>query len=753
MRVLAITNMYPSAERPGWGSFVRSQVESLRNAGVDVDVLVIEGYRSKLEYLKAISRMRRMLRECRYDLIHAHYGLSGLVARFQFSIPIIVSFCGDDLYGHSDPKGRARLSSLPFAWIHRQLSRFVDASVVKSKAMNALLPRPNATVISNGVDMEMFRPLEKQACREELSLDPDRTYILFPYAPDRPRKNFSALKEAVDGLRAQSPERLIEILTIAGEPQHRIPLYMNAADVLVLPSFWEGSPNAVKEAMACNMKVVASDVGDVRERLDGVPGTAICGTDPTSIAAAISTALDDNRDGSRREAVAELDIGRVADQVIAVYSAVLRRARKDRGVLMIVENLPVPFDRRVWQEAKALTAAGWNVSVICPKRGKYTASRETIDGIDIYRHPLPEAQSAIGYPLEYGIAFFWQLFLATCIYMMRGYKVIHACNPPDLIFLVAAPFKLLGVKFIFDHHDLCPELAVSKFGPGRKHAVIQRALRILERATFRLADASIATNESYKSIAIRRGGMHPDRVHVVRSAPDLKLWRPMDPDPLLRTGAAHLVGYVGVMGPQEGLSNLLTSIEHIIHKLDRRDIRFILVGDGSELQALKSEARARRIDPWVEFTGRVSDQDLIRILSSCDVCVNPDLATPFNDLSSMNKIVEYMALGKPIVQVDLAEGRFTAGEAAIGAAPDDPVDFAEKIVALLADEGTIEKMALAARQRVADTLSWDRQVPHLLACYAQVASQENQTRRYTWNRRDRMSTKLSTTNALEDDHG
>nr|WP_246718864.1 glycosyltransferase [Microvirga terrestris] len=745
--------MYPSEKRPGWGSFVQSQVESLRKAGVDIDVLVINGYSSKLEYVKAIGRMRRMLRECRYDLIHAHYGLSGLVARFQFSVPVVVSFCGDDLYGHSDAKGRARLTSRPLAWIHRHLSYFVDASIVKSKAMNTLLPRPIAKVISNGVDMDMFRPLDKQACREELELDPERTYILFPYASNRPRKNFASLKEAVRRLHVNSPDRTIEILTIAGESQHRIPLYMNAADLLVLPSFWEGSPNAVKEAMACNMKIVASDTGDVRDRLDGVPGTAICGTDPESIAAAISAVLADNRDGSRREAVAELEIGKVADRVIEVYSSVLRRAKKDRGVLMIVENLPVPFDRRVWQEAKALTAAGWNVAIICPKRGKYTASRETIDEIEIYRHSLPEARSAIGYPFEYGIAFFWQLFLAARIYLTRGFRIIHACNPPDLIFLVAAPFKLLGVKFIFDHHDLCPELAVSKFGLGRKQAAIQRALRFLERATFRLADASIATNESYKSVAIRRGGMHPDRVHVVRSAPDLKLWQPAGLDPSLRAGGSHLVGYVGVMGPQEGLSNLLASIAYIVHKLGRRDIRFVLIGDGSELQALQSEAMTRRVDPWVEFTGRVSDHDLIRILSSCDICVNPDLATPFNDLSSMNKIVEYMALGKPIVQVDLAEGRFTAGEASVGAAPDDPIDFAEKIITLLADKEKMEQMGSAARERVADTLSWDRQVPQLLACYAQVASHKNETRRYTWSRQSKMPTELGPTNLLEDDHG
>lgn len=749
MRILAITNMYPSERRPGWGSFVRSQVESLRNAGVDVDLLVIEGYRSRWEYLRAIGRMRRMLRKNRYDLIHAHYGLSGLVARCQFSIPIVVSFCGDDLYGHADAMGNPRPASLPLAWLQRQLSRVVDASIVKSSAMNALLPRPVASVIPNGVDMEVFRPLDRSACRKELGLDPEGTYILFPYAPERERKNFAALSAAVDDLSEKHPERPLKILSISGRPQEQIPLYMNAADVMVLPSFWEGSPNAVKEALACNLKIVATDVGDVRERLDGVSGTALCDPTAESVAAGIATVLADERAPRGREAVAELEIGKVAEKIVGIYTQVLRCRQPTGRVLIIVENLPVPFDRRVWQEAKALRGAGWEVSVICPKRGRFSASREIIDGIEIYRHFLPEARSAAGYPIEYGLALFWQSVLAMRIYLTRGFDIIHACNPPDLIFLVAAPFRLLGARFIFDHHDLCPELAASKFGTGRKAAMARRILLLLERATFSLADASIATNESYRAIAIRRGGMAPERVHVVRSAPDLKHWEPVAPDPAVREGADFLVGYVGVMGSQEGLSNLLASAAHIVHAKGRRDIRFVLVGDGPELPHLREEAETLGIAPWVVFTGRVPDRDLIRILSSCDVCVNSDLATPFNDLSSMNKIVEYMALGKPIVQADLTEGRYTAQDASVCAAPDDPVDFAEKIVDLLADPELRERMGAFARRRATETLAWEHQIPRLLACYAQVMNLRSRGSGTVPARHD----ELGAAKAFGDDHG
>lgn len=718
MRILAVTNMYPSRSRPGWGSFVHSQIQSIRSAGVEVDVLEIEGYRSRWEYLRAIWRMRRMISQGSYDLIHAHYGLSGLVARCQFSLPVIVSFCGDDLYGHAGSDGRPRRTSLLLAWIHRQLSRFVDFSIVKSEAMNALLPRSEAAVIPNGVDLDLFRPMDRSSCRESLGLDPDRLYILFPYAPDRVRKNFSALREAVAQLNGEGlMSTPIEILTVAGEPQERIPVYMNAADVMVLPSFWEGSPNAVKEALACNLKVVATDVGDVRERLAGLPGAVICEPTAASIAMAIRSAVADERPIRSREAMLELSLDRVAERIIDIYRGLSRRRRR---ALIIVENLPVPFDRRVWQQAKALKESGLAISVICPKRGSYQKSHDIIDGIEVFRHPLPEARSAWGYPIEYGSALFWQFTLAARIYLTRGFDVIHACNPPDLIFLVAAPFKLLGVRFIFDHHDLCPELGETKFGTGRKAAAARKILHILERATFHLADASIATNNSYRNVAIQRGGMRPDRVYVVRSAPDQDKWQPVEVDQSLRSKARFLVGYVGVMGSQEGLSNLLAAVSEIVYGRGRRDIRFILIGDGPERTNLEREARSLGISEWVEFTGRVPDADLIRMLSSCDICVNADLATSFNDLSSMNKIVEYMALGKPIVQVDLTEGRFTAMDAALCAAADDPVDFAVKILELLNDKDRMRRMGAAGRRRLDEALAWKHQVPNLLACYSTV---------------------------------
>lgn len=389
-------------------------------------------------------------------------------------------------------------------------------------------------------------------------------------------------------------------------------------------------------------------------------------------------------------------------------------AGKDR-VLIIVENLPSPFDRRVWQEASTLRDAGHEVSIICPKGKGYEKSFEIIDGIHIYRHSLPlEADGAIGYALEYGVALFWEFVLAWKVFFTRGFDVIQACNPPDLIFLVAAVFKLFGKKFVFDHHDINPELYEAKFG---RRDVFYKLMLLCERLTFRMADVSIATNESYKKIAIERGGMPPDRVHVVRSGPKLDRLKIVPAVPELRKGRRFLVGYVGVMGKQEGIDLLLQSVEHIVYNLGRRDIHFGLVGGGTELDALTRYSEELKISDFVTFTGRVSDAELLNMLNTADVCVNPDVANEMNDKSTMNKIMEYMALAKPIVQFDLTEGRVSAQEASLYASKNDIEDFAVKIVELLDDPVARKRMGEFGLRRVQNELQWDFEVPKLLAAY------------------------------------
>ena len=389
-----------------------------------------------------------------------------------------------------------------------------------------------------------------------------------------------------------------------------------------------------------------------------------------------------------------------------------------KHILIIVENLPVPFDKRVWNEANALTRAGYKVSIISPVGKGSEKRREDIEGISIHRHPvLAEGNGVLGYLVEYVSALFWELTIAMRIHVSTGFDAIHACNPPDTIFLIGGLFKLLGKKFVFDHHDINPELFIAKFG---KKGLFYRLITFLEWMTFKTADISIATNESYKEIAVTRGGMDPRKVFVVRSGPDLEKFRPVLPQDQLKEGRRHLVGYVGVMGKQEGLNYLLDAVKIIVEERGRKDILFVIIGSGTEFDEIQRYASDIGVGPSVRFTGRIPDTELIAWLSTADVCVNPDVANEMNDKSTMNKIMEYMALGKPVVQFDLTEGRRSAQDASLYARKNDPADFARKIVQLLDDPARREAMGKYGKERVENCLAWEFSGRVLCEAYARL---------------------------------
>jgi glycosyltransferase involved in cell wall biosynthesis len=388
-------------------------------------------------------------------------------------------------------------------------------------------------------------------------------------------------------------------------------------------------------------------------------------------------------------------------------------AGRSIAVCIIVENLPVPFDRRVWQEACALRDAGYRVSIICPKGRGFERGRETLDGIEIYRHRIWEASGPAGYLIEYPWAICAEFFLALRIYASTRFRILHACNPPDTIFLVGLFFKLLGVRFLFDHHDLNPELYLAKF--ARKD-LLYRLVCLAERATFRTADISLATNESFREVALQRGHMPPDRSFVVRSCPDLKTLISCAPQPRLKEGKRYLVVYVGVMGPQDGVDLLLESIAHIVKKR-QRDTLFALIGGGSEFDRLKSVASQKGLDDVVKFAGPLWGDALAAYLSTAEVGVSPDPLNPMNDKSTMNKILEYMAYGIPVVLYDLTEGRRSAGDAALYARPNDPADFAAQVMQLLDSESLRRELGARGRRRIEETLNWGREKTALLEAY------------------------------------
>jgi glycosyltransferase involved in cell wall biosynthesis len=402
-------------------------------------------------------------------------------------------------------------------------------------------------------------------------------------------------------------------------------------------------------------------------------------------------------------------------EISARRSETISHAVSKKRVLIIVENQAVPFDRRVWREAWSLRENGYEVTVLCPRRKPSAKGYEVINGIRVYRHPsTAEGSTPMGYLWEYGYALLWECLYTSWIYLRHGFDVIQGCNPPDNIFLVALPFKLFGVKYIFDHHDANPELYISKYG---RQGALYKILLALEKLTFRISDVVMVTNQSYRDLAMQRGGLTSENIFVVRNGPERENFKPVPSNPVRKMGKNYLVGYVGNMSIQDGL-DILLDVAQYVKASGRHDIFFTCIGRGTELNKLKKMVEERGLLDTVLFTGRISDAELLEILSTADVCVNPDRPSEMNDISTMIKIMEYMALGKPIVQFDSKEGRFSAQDASLYADKSKGVpDFASKIIWLLDQSEERKRMGEFGRKRIAEQLAWEYSVPQLLAAY------------------------------------
>lgn len=380
-------------------------------------------------------------------------------------------------------------------------------------------------------------------------------------------------------------------------------------------------------------------------------------------------------------------------------------------VLIIVQNLPVPLDRRVWLECQALNDNGYSVSVICPK-GPGDPARQVIDGIAIYKYrPAPDAKGLSGFALEFVYSWLRTAALSVRVRRERGFDVIQACNPPDTYWALARLWRLRGTKFIFDQHDLNPELYLSRFGqPTTLGGKLQlRGLRWLERMTYRSADRVISTNESYKGLAITRGSKPADHVTVVRSGPDTRTMRPIYPPAFIRNGADHLLVYLGIMGPQDGVDTILYVADDLIHHRGRTGLRIALLGFGDCLEDLKRQCTELGLDQHVVFTGRADKGMIADYLSAADVGLCPDLKTPLNDVSTMNKTMEYMAYALPSVSFDLVETRVSGADTVTYVPSGDNVAFADAIEELLDNPELRAVRGLAARSRVAGVLDWSPQ--------------------------------------------
>jgi glycosyltransferase involved in cell wall biosynthesis len=391
-----------------------------------------------------------------------------------------------------------------------------------------------------------------------------------------------------------------------------------------------------------------------------------------------------------------------------------------RRVLIIVQNLPVPFDRRVWLEATSLAAAGYSVSVICPKMKGASAGREVIEDVEIFRYPLPfEAHGKLGFIAEFAWCFVMTALLSTRVALFeRGFDVLHVCNPPDIYWPLGIMYRLVGKVFLFDHHDLSPEMFAAKF--GRDSGLLYRALLFLERMTFRVAQVIITTNESHKTVATMRGGKQAQQVHVVRSGPDLSRFKVCEPVANWSCGKQFLLAYLGEICKQDGVDHLVRVMKRLRDEFGRHDVHCVFMGGGPHQAAIAAYAAEIGVMDCCTFTGRVSDSTLCEVLSTADIGIDPDPKTPWSDKSTMNKVVEYMFFGLPVAAYDLHETRVSAGDAGLYVTDNDERALAQAIGQLLDDKSARQRMGEIGRRRVCEKLSWAYSVPPLLAAYEQA---------------------------------
>ena len=399
------------------------------------------------------------------------------------------------------------------------------------------------------------------------------------------------------------------------------------------------------------------------------------------------------------------------------------RAGTDRRprILIIVQNLPVPFDRRVWLECRTLVGAGYDVVVVCPA-GPGDPPHDVIDGVEIYKYRAYTSNgSPWGFFAEFAYSFLATLWLSWRAARRGHFLAVQACNPPDIFWPIAKLFQLVhGSRFVFDHHDLSPETYEIRYPTGRRD--LHRALVWLERMTVREADHVIATNVSYRDRDIARHGLPPERVTVVRTGPDPTKLAPTAPDASVRGRFRTLGVYIGVMGPQDGVDLVIEVANIVVNERGRKDIGFVLIGSGECLASLHQLRDSYGLGEYIRFTGRIPDDEVLRIMSSADIGISPDPKNGLNELCTMNKTMEYMAFGLPVAAFDLRETRVSAGSAGLYAEPNDVEELAAVVVRLADHPELGASMGAAGRARVEDELAWTHQAPRYLRVYDDLAA-------------------------------
>ncbi len=402
------------------------------------------------------------------------------------------------------------------------------------------------------------------------------------------------------------------------------------------------------------------------------------------------------------------------------------KAFAGKKILLLVENNNVPFDKRVWREAITLMENGADVSIIAPKTKKNNKSFEILENIKIYRYNAYFAEgSKLSYIKEYLSAIFGMLFLSKKLFLKNGFHIIHIANPPDLLWIVYLPFRLMGVKLIFDQHDLTPESFLSRFDMDetKKNGLFYKLLMLNEKITYRLSNAVIVTNESYRNIAIKRGRVKNENIFTVRNGPDMRKFHKVKENNKWKKGFTYMGAYIGIMGFQDGVDILIKTMDYLVHKKNRKDILFTLIGSGDEIDNLKQLTKKLNIEKYIEFTGRIPDEPAMEILSSADFCLSPDPRNPLNEISTMNKVMEYMVCEKPIVSFDLKEAKYSAQESAVYV-KDSIEDFANGVLYLIENPEKAKEMGEKGLKRVEEFLRWEKQENNLIEVYKKLFNEK-----------------------------
>ena len=400
------------------------------------------------------------------------------------------------------------------------------------------------------------------------------------------------------------------------------------------------------------------------------------------------------------------------------------RALAGKRILLIVENEAVPFDRRMWNMAGALRDFGANVSVICPQFGTDCREEEVLEGITIHRYSTTFSDGSVfGYLREYATA-----FIKTCVLLQKvlvrqgGIDIVHVANPPDIFWPLGLFIRLLGAKFIFDEHDLSPEAYLSRFNRDRRGGLLYNLQVGFQRLSYRVSNGIISTNESYRAKAVAVEPAYASKTFVVRNGPDTRRFRRREPRPELKRGRRYLAAYIGVMAVQDGVEYIIRAIDELVHGRSFTDLIVYLIGDGDDQPRLRKLVSDLNLDGYLVFTGRIPDEPALDILSTADVFLSPDPQNPLNDVSTMTKVMEYMAMGRPIVSFDLKEARYSAGGSALFVRSNDATAFADGIIQILDDPEGSARMGDVGIARIESELSWQKQAQNLLDAYSFVLS-------------------------------